>query len=50
MQVREDDEVWNEERLLAELASDLNLEKEAMERDETSDTKTPDETTNKDMM
>jgi len=49
-QVREDDEVWNEERLLAELASDLNLEKEAMERDETSDTKTPDETTNKDMM
>lgn len=48
-QVREDDEVWDPDRLLAEVASDLNLEKEAMEKDDTNDKPIGQEETNKEM-
>jgi len=48
-QVREDDEVWDPDRLLAEVASDLNLEKEAMEKDDTTDKPNVQEETTKEM-
>lgn len=49
-QVRENDEAWDADRLLAELASDLNLEKEEMEKDENADNKASEDTSIKEMM